>query len=107
MDTPRKTRRHRRAQHLGGVLKGQKVVLLEKRGRAVPIDAIGGKLQLEAGIDLGDPSRCAAGGAGLAYQRGDYRVVKAWVDNSAERLDWAADMLTNRGITIAPTPMEM
>ncbi len=92
--------------------KGAKVVLLEKTGagqfRGIDYGAIGGKLQLEAGIDLRDRKQDVLQEV-LRWgdHRGDYRVVKAWVDHSAEALDWAADMLTNHGITIAPIPMEM
>lgn len=91
---------------------GAKVVLLEKTGagqfRGIDYGAIGGKLQLEAGIDLRDCKQDVLQEV-LRWgdHRGDYRVVKAWVDHSAEALDWAADMLTNHGITIAPMPMEM
>ena len=88
------------------------MVLLEKTGagqfRGIDYGAIGGKLQLEAGIDLRDRKQDVLQEV-LRWgdHRGDYRVVKAWVDHSAEALDWAADMLTNHGITIAPIPMEM
>lgn len=88
------------------------MVLLEKTGagqfRGIDYGAIGGKLQLEAGIDLRDRKQDVLQEV-LRWgdHRGDYRVVKAWVDHSAEALDWAADMLTNHGITIAPMPMEM
>ena len=92
--------------------KGAKVVLLEKTDaaqfRGIDYGAIGGSLQLEAGIDLRDRKEDVLqevlrwGG-----HRGDYRVVKAWADNSAEALDWAAGMLTSHGVDIAPMPIEM
>ena len=75
--------------------KGAKVVLLEKTGaaqfRGIDYGAIGGSLQLEAGIDLRDRKEDVLQEV-LRWgdHRGDYRVVKAWVDNSAEALDWAS-----------------
>ena len=92
--------------------KGAKVVLLEKTGagqfRGIDYGAIGGKIQLEAGIDLRERKQDVLQEV-LRWgdHRGDYRVVQAWVDHSAEALDWAADMLTDHGIAIAPMPVEM
>lgn len=92
--------------------KGAKVIMLEKTGmanfRGIDYGAIGGSIQREAGIDLTSRKEDVLqevlrwGG-----HRGDYRVVKAWVDHSAEALDWAANMLTEHGITVAPMPQEM
>ena len=92
--------------------KGAKVLVLEKTGianfRGIDYGAIGGALQKEAGIDLTARKEDVLqevlrwGG-----HRGDYRVVKAWVDHSAEALDWAAGMLSDHGIAIAPMPEEM
>lgn len=92
--------------------KGAKVVMLEKTGmanfRGIDYGAIGGSIQKSVGIDL------TARKQDLLQEilrwgdhRGDSRVVKAWVDNSAEALDWAAEMLTSHGITIAPMPENM
>lgn len=92
--------------------KGASVIMLEKTGianfRGIDYGAIGGSIQKEVGIDLTSRKEDVLqevlrwGG-----HRGDYRVVKAWVDNSAEALDWAANMLQAHGITIAPMPEEM
>ncbi|BDE95086.1 FAD-dependent oxidoreductase [Raoultibacter timonensis] len=92
--------------------KGASVLVLEKTGianfRGIDYGAIGGSLQKEVGIDLTARKEDVLqevlrwGG-----HRGDYRVVKAWVDHSAEALDWAAGMLTDHGITVAPMPEEM
>ncbi|MEA5020041.1 MAG: FAD-dependent oxidoreductase [Gordonibacter sp.] len=92
--------------------KGAKVVMLEKTGmanfRGIDYGAIGGSIQKSVGIDL------TARKQDILQEilrwgdhRGDYRVVKAWVDNSGEALDWAAEMLTSHGITIAPMPENM
>ncbi len=92
--------------------KGAKVVLLEKTGaaqfRGIDYGAIGGSLQLEAGIDLRDRKEDVLQEV-LRWgdHRGDYRVVKAWVDNSAEALDWAGGVLASHGVGIAPMPIEM
>ncbi|WP_294438677.1 FAD-dependent oxidoreductase [uncultured Slackia sp.] len=92
--------------------KGAKVVLIEKTGaaqfRGIDYGAVGGKIQLEAGIDLRDRKNDVLQEVlRWGSHRGDYRVVKAWLDNSAEALDWAADMLSSHGIQVAPMPIEM
>lgn len=91
---------------------GARVIVLEKTGmasfRGIDYGAMGGALQRQVGIDLTDRKEDILqeilrwGG-----HRGDYRVVKAWADHSAEALDWAASMLTAHGIDIAPMPAEM
>ncbi|MEG0503775.1 MAG: FAD-dependent oxidoreductase, partial [Raoultibacter sp.] len=91
---------------------GAKVIVLEKTGianfRGIDYGAIGSATQLAAGIDIEDRKEDILqeilrwGG-----HRGDYRVIKAWADNSAEALDWAAGMLSSHGIQIAPMPLEM
>lgn len=92
--------------------KGAKVVILEKTGianfRGIDYGAIGGSLQKSVGIDLTERKQDVMQEI-LRWgdHRGDYRVVQAWADNSAEALDWAAGMLTNHGITIAPMPENM
>lgn len=92
--------------------KGAKVVLIEKTGaaqfRGIDYGAVGGKIQLEAGIDLRDRKNDVLQEVlRWGSHRGDFRVVKAWLDNSAEALDWAADMLSSHGIQVAPMPIEM
>ncbi len=92
--------------------KGASVILLEKTGaaqfRGIDYGAVGGKLQLQAGIDLRDRKQDILKEVlRWGSDRGSYRVVNAWLENSAEALDWAADVLTNHGITVAPMSMEM
>jgi fumarate reductase flavoprotein subunit len=88
---------------------GAKVVLLEKSGkpsyRGIDYGSVNCDIQKSVGIKL-DPNEVLMEALRWGGHRGDYRVIKAWVDHSAEAMNWMAGKLRAGGATVVPQPTD-
>ena len=88
---------------------GAKIVLLEKSGkpsyRGIDYGSVNCEMQKAVGIKL-DPDEILMEALRWGGHRGDYRVIKAWVDHSAEAMNWMAGKLRAGGATVVPQPTD-